>query len=135
MFEKRSTNYCWVFILPLVNLDKWAFGSDNFVNCYVSEDDRYAVVESKTPFNYNITRSSQFRFEFIKNGLHVGVFEFPEAFRKDVEKFREGKFSHFSNEAKIVIKKKYASLYKQPTGQGKYNSNLNLLALDKDEEL
>lgn len=135
MFEKRSTNICWAYILPLVNLDKWSFGHDNFVNCYVSSEGKYVVVESKAPFTTIGIRNNKFRFDFTKKGLFVGVFEVPEEFIDDIQRFREGRFSEFSSLAKAAIKKKYSSLYKQPIANGKYESQVEFLALDKDKEL
>jgi hypothetical protein len=68
-------------------------------------------------------------------GAFLAVFEIPVYYREDVEKFRQGKYSQFTDSAKNLIRKKSGLTYKVPVPGGGYRSALELLALDKDKQL
>lgn len=70
-----------------------------------------------------------------KDAIFVAVFDIPVYNKEDVKKFREGKYSQFSDSAKATIRKKSGLTYKVPVAGGGYRSALELLALDKDKEL
>ncbi len=136
MSEKRSVNLCSTYVLPLLGLNRFSFGSpDKFINSYVNEDDTHIVVECVTQFSTIIINHPNFKFSMETNGNFVAVFEVPAFYREDVKKFREGKYSELSDSAKSLIRKKSGLTYKVPIPGGGYRSALELLALDKDKEL
>ncbi len=136
MAEKRSINLCSCYILPLLGLNQFSFGNpERFVNSYVSEDDKHVVVECTHSYSTIITNHANFKFNIEKEGRHYAVFEVPVFYQSEVPKFREGKYSTFSVQAKELIKKKSGLKYKSPTFSGKFETSLELLALDKDKEL
>ncbi len=137
MSEKRSVNLCSIYVLPLLGLNRWSFGMpEKFVNSYLSEDNEHVVVECKNPHPAVITQHANFKFNFEKDGSHFAVFEAPIGYKDDLMKFRQGKYSKFSENAKNQIRKKSGLTYKVPIpNKGGYKSALELLALDKDKEL
>lgn len=136
MEAKKSTNLCSTYILPLLGLSRYSFGPvDKFINSYVSTDDEHIVVECSNPFTLVITCHANFKFSMENNGIYTAVFSIPTFYKKDVEKFKVGKYSQFSNSAKDLIRKKSGLKYKVPIQGGGYRSAMELLALDKDKEL
>jgi len=136
MTEKRSVNLCSVYILPLLGLNKLSFGtSERFITSYVSEDDLHVVVECTHPYTAVITNHPNFKFSMEKDGKYFAVFNVPEFYLSDVKKFRKGKYSQFSESAKQLIIKKSGLAYRRPTADGKFSTDLKLLALTKDKEL
>lgn len=123
-------------MLPLLGLNRFSFGSpDKFVNSYVTEDDEHIVVECTHPYSAIITNHANYKLGFNKGNCYFAVFEVPRFYREDVKKFREGKYSRFSKQAKDLICKKSGLTYRVPVAGGGYNSALELLALEKDKEL
>lgn len=135
MESKRSVNLCSVYMLPLLGLNRWSFGENNFVNSYVNEDNTHLLVEIKT-ITTLITSHPKFRFEYrTEDGKLMAVFEVSPEHRKTVELFREGKYSQFSDVSKTIIRKKSGLRYKAVQADGTIKSARELLALDKDKEL
>lgn len=134
--EKKSVNLCSVYMLPLIGLNQWSFGNNvsNFVNSYVSEDNAHLVVELKGTVTSIITGHQNYKFAYSKDKNSFAVFEVPAAYKSDVAKFREGKYSTFSDQAKKLIKKNSGLKYKKATPQG-LESAVELLALDKEKDL
>ena len=132
MYEKRSNNLCSIYMLPLIGLKPADFGSDNFVSCYVDETNTYLVVELK---QITQTNNQFFRFQFKEDDKNFAVFEVPNVLRDTLSKFREGKYSQFSKDAKTVIQMRSGLAYKVKKPNGRYTSARDLLVLDKDEEL
>lgn len=137
MSEKRSVNLCSTYVLPLLGLNRWSFGlPERFVNSYVNEDNTHIVVECTSPFTATITQHASFKFSFERDNKYFAVFESPIGYKEDIQRFREGKYSLFSENAKNLIRKKSGLSYKVPVpGKGGFKSALELLALDKDKEL
>lgn len=135
--EKRSFNLCTTYILPLIGLNKFSFGNNNdsYINSYLSEDDSHVIVELQGYVSNLIANHANYRFAYPKEGHNFVVFELPSSFKKDVQRFREGKYSEFSEDAKKLIRKKSGLKYKVPVVGGKVETDIALLALDKDQEL
>lgn len=131
----RSYNLCNVYVLPLLGLNKYSFGENRFVNSYLSEDECHIVVECTRPFSTIITNHANFCFHMEREENYLAVFQVPEYYKNDVSKFRLGEYSKFSEAAKNLIKKKSGLTYKARSANGKYNTALELLALDKDPVL
>lgn len=135
--EKRSYNLCSTYILPLLGLNKFSFGttSDPFINSYLSEDEKHVVVETTRTVSALITNNPAFRFKFSEGNQYFSVFEVPSFYLEDVSKFKEGKYSQFSNSTKEQIRKKSGLNYKIAQPGGKFRSAPELLVLDKDKAL
>lgn len=135
MESKRSVNLCSIYVLPLLGLNKHKdFGyPTKFVNSYVSEDNEYIVVECTQPFSTVITNQHTYKLGFTRDGSYFAVFGVPTPYKEDIRRFREGKYSKFSDAAKEMIRKKSGLQYKEPVGGGKYRSAKELLVLDKDK--
>lgn len=136
MNEKRSVNLCSIYVLPLLGLNRYSFGSpDKFVNSYIAEDDKHVVVECLHPYNSLITNHTNYKLNFDRDNSYFAVFEIPQYYKEDVRKFKEGKYSKFTDSAKNLIRKKSGLPYKVPKVGGRYESALELLVLDRAEEL
>lgn len=136
--EKRNVNLCSTYVLPLLGLNQWSFGtstSDNFINSYVSEDDQYLVVEVVNPLAPKLMNHNYYRFCLTKPSSFLYLFEIPMAFKSDIRRFREGKYSQFSESAKTMIRKNSGLRYRVPKPGGGVTSARELLALDKDSAL
>lgn len=136
MSDKRSVNLCSTYVLPLLRLNQFSFGSsDKFVSSYISEDDEHIVVECLHPFSAIITNHANYKLNFEKYGHYFAVFEVPIFYKDDIKKFRQGKYSKFTEAAKNAIRKHSGLTYKVPVMGGGFNSALELLALDRDKSL
>lgn len=136
MSEKGSVNLCNTYVLPLLGLNQWSFGSPGrFVNSYVAEDDEHIVVECTHPFSTIITHHANYKLGFERDGHYFAVFEVPSFYKSDVRRFRQGKYSQYSESAKSLIRKKSGLTYRAPSPGGGFRSALELLALDRDREL
>ena len=134
MSEKRSVNLCSIYMLPLLGLNQFSFGG-KFINSYVSKDNQHIVVECSNPLTNQFLTNQNFRFALEKEGKYLAVFSVPPIYQEDITKFREGKYSQFSDSAKNVIRKKSGLPWKVPSSNGKVSSAKELLALDKDKVL
>lgn len=132
---KRSDNLCNFYILPLLGLNKLSFGGgSNFINSYISQDNKYMVVEikdAKTPFDEH----QNYVTDYSAGDKTTIVFTIPPEFEETILRFRAGKYSQFSSQVKTIIKQKSGLKYKVPTINGKVTSARELLALDKDKDL
>lgn len=135
MADERSVNLCSYFILPLIGLNRLSFGdSKNFINSYLTPELTHIIVELQKPIG-SYQDHSEYVTDYTKDGVVTIIFRLPSIYRATAAKFKEGKYSQFSSEAKQLIKKKSGLNYKVPNGAGKLHSSKKLLALDKDVEL
>lgn len=103
MDTKRSDNLCNFYILPLIGLNKLSFGGvNNFINSYVSNDDKHIVVEMKEA-KTNFQTHKNYVTDFVTDKVAV-VFNIPQEFADTISKFRQGKYSHFTAQVKKIIK-------------------------------
>lgn len=122
-------------MLPLLNLNRFSFGSrDNFVDSYISNDDHHIVVKVNS-FQQKFTSHQNYRFDFSKDSHIWIVYEIPGQYLDAVKKFREGKFSQFSNEVKSIIKSRSGLKWRVPRTPRTVISAIELLALDRDRDL
>jgi len=133
--KDKSRNLCNIYVLPLLGLTKHSFGENRFVNSYLSEDNCHIVVRCTHPFSAIITNHANFCFQMEQDSHYLAVFAVPEYYKRDAERFRRGEYSKFSTAAKDLIKKKSGLPFRVVGRSGKYNTALELLALDKDPVL
>lgn len=131
---KRSDNLCNFYILPLLGLNKLSFGSGNFINSYVSKDDKYIVVEVKEP-KTSFQDHDGYVTDFIAEGKVTIIFSIPEGSEDTLSKFKAGKYSEFTEQVKQVIRTKSGLKWKVPSGNKKTLTAREILALDKDSDL
>lgn len=105
------------------------------MNSFLCEDMTHVIVQLKQPFGAYATHAQYRTDYYTEDGRLLVVFCLPQEFRATAVKFKEGKYSQFSNEAKDLIKKKSGLNYKVPNSAGKVSSSRILLALDKDKDL
>jgi hypothetical protein len=136
MNAERSDNLCNFYILPLLGVNKSSFGgSGNFINSYLTTELTHVIVELRNPYGAYNTHKEYVTDYYSDQGILTVVFNLPVQFRATAAKFKEGRYSQFSSEAKQLIKSKSGLNYKIPDGYGKLRSAKKLLALDKDKDL
>jgi hypothetical protein len=130
-------NLCTTYVLPLIGFNKWSFGTlnDNYVNSFVSEDDKYVIVKLRNKIPNALTETPRYQFGFSKDGFYHAVFTIPEKFLADIKLWREGKYSQLSDDCKWMIRKKSGLKYYMPYAKGGAEVAVELLVLDKDESL
>lgn len=131
----KKFNLCTTYILPLVGLNKWCFGSttDKFINAYISEDNNYVVVELTDKVAVPI-KAVGHEFTFTENDKYYMVFKLQSRFVRDIELFREGKYSEFSSDCKEVIRRKSGLKWGAIHSSGRPEWAIELLKLDKDKD-
>lgn len=134
--NKKSHNLCSTYMLPLIGLNKYNFGERFFINSYVSEDNKHLIVELSNSLTIEIINQPTYKFQFSKDDHTFAVFEIPTLYSEDIQKFRDGKYSLFSEKAKTRIKNGSGLIHKQAIpGKKTTRTAVELLVLDKDEEL
>lgn len=136
MTTKRSDNLCNFYILPLLGLNRSSFGGiSNFINSYLTNDFNHVVVHLHNPYGPYAVHQ-HYKTDYYNNqGILTIVFSLPPQFKATAAKFKEGKYSQFSNEVKQLIKAKSGLKWQVPNGRGQYISAKKLLALDRDPDL
>lgn len=119
-------------MLPLIGLNPTSFGTDKFVNSFIDETNKYIVVQLNGHISTLVSNHANYRFGYTKDEFNYAVFEVPEFYKPDVEKFRQGKYSQFSEQAKALIRKKSGLKYRIPKLGGYVETDKKLMALDKD---
>lgn len=133
---ERSDNLCNFYILPLLSLNKSSFrDSKNFINSYLTPDLQYVIVELHSACDGYANHLHYVTDYIDDSGKTVVIFKLPQEWRATAAKFKDGKYSQFSSEAKQIIKSKSGLNYRLPDGNGKFRSAKKLLALDRDEDL
>lgn len=133
---KRSVNLCSCYLLPLIGLNRFSFGKEEtFVNSYLSEDDQYLVVEVHNLL-IDPTLHEAYVLDYVspKNTIHI-VYKFPGKYREVAKLFKLGKYSHFPESVKNIIREKSGLIWKVPIQGKKWMSAYELLALQRQPEL
>lgn len=131
-------NLCTHYLLPLTGINMFSFGEENFVECYAHPDGEFIYVKIKD--------KQQCKEEAFTNKFYTGEdevdlypilrYRLPKYFLNDFEKFREGKYSEFSEKAKEQLKKHSGLTYRQEVnGSIEPDTDARLAALDKLDTL
>ena len=105
--ERQGDNLANFHILPLLKLNKASFGEDNFMNAYISEKRDYIIVrviELEDGLITAMEKHPHYVTDIEDDGKYLILFTIPEEFKKEVDKFTEGKYSEFSDTAKDLIR-------------------------------
>lgn len=98
-----DSNLCTYYLLPLVRLNKFSFGPDNFVQCYTSRDGSKLYVELKDIPEFIYHREDYLGVTILPSGGLAVVIELPDIWWEDYTKFVTGQYSKFSPEARECI--------------------------------
>jgi len=101
------------FLLPLVyastNNKYPVYLKDGFENCYLYSDDKIVLIYNITDDIKNLDEDFN-QEELFVDSIDVGneqkvgyIFEIPEQYKEDVEKFKKGLYSQFSDDYKEQI--------------------------------
>ena len=128
----RILNLATYYVLPLVELSENSFGDaeetittdSNFINCYLTRENHIAVkVESSDRVPISIFSSPYYFTDFDTSEGYFIIFRVSTSYKEDLEKFRNGKYSTLSTNAKARI-----SIY---TGLSDKTRLIRVLSRDK----
>lgn len=133
LIVKQTHNLCNYYILPLIKRSPSDFKEGKFVESYIDLEEVQVVVEVeemqevyKTFANYSFS---------VDKGFKSYIFyDIPEQFHTDVAMFISGKYSKFSDEAKIYVRK-YSKLPYSTGYDGKIKKSVWYHVLDKSDKL
>lgn len=132
------------YILPLLGLSRANYGQiGNFVSCRVTTDNKIVVeVLDRTLCAWNTLGGEQGHVAYLTDFTHPDtgttfILYRADVWYADIQKFKEGKYSEFSAEAKYRIKK-FSSVwnaYGQCVKIADVPNAVHILALSKDPKL
>jgi len=136
------------YILPLLGLNMYSFGKDNFVNCYISHNgkvivqlhelttDTFDILKMCEHENYLVDFTMPYTPEIGKKSFSYIVFNVPVRYKDAFNKFVESKYSEMGAEAHSAIRINSNLPYKMavPNSTKKTSSKI-LLALEKSKDL
>lgn len=104
-FHLRSVsnkeNYANYLILPLLELSKFSFGANNFINAYVTVNGKIAVLLKGTDHKYH--EHSNYLTDFTYHNNLMILYSCPPQFEEDLLQFMASKYSRMSELAKQMI--------------------------------
>lgn len=107
-----NPNLAVYYVLPLVELTKNSFGEGNFDNCYLDRENFILVkvkdlslVPSKVLNLFDGSEGSPFYFTDVtqEDGSTILVYRASGGHQRDLDNFRKGKYSQFTEAAKNKI--------------------------------
>jgi hypothetical protein len=136
----HDCNLVTYYLLPLLEINKFKFGEDNFVNAFVDSTGTHIFVEVKDPTEMEEPFHVQwFKTTAIHDNRRFIVYELPERWQDTFELFKQGKYSQFSRLAKATIFQHSGLRWKFPSvnaeGRATELSDARLLALKREVSL
>jgi len=124
---------CTYYLLPLTRLNKYAFGHNNFKQCYVNRDNPMLLHVEVFYIPMRIDQQQTFQYAQKQDGRMFITFLLPDEWLADVDLFLQGKYSQFSSDAKRRIVDHAGLSYKQIKSEnGKPYTDARLMAIDDD---
>lgn len=126
-----DSNICTYYLLPLVRLNKFSFGADNFIQCYVSREGDRLYIELRDIPDFVYHRQDYLGITVLPSGGICVAFSLPDIWWEDYSKFQRGKYSKFSPQAKKCIESFSGMTINQISSGGDYAvTDSRILALD-----
>lgn len=128
----KKENLSTYFLLPLLGLNRLRFGGEkNFLNSYLSRDGLYIYVEVMDPM-FEGTNLPTNKVYIGPTGHFYYEFQTPDKWLSDVSLFIEGKYTKFSELAKLRIRNTSTLVFNKGTSK---TTDVRLLALDSFPKL
>lgn len=124
-------NTCTYYVLPIVKLNKFSFGNNNFVQCYVSRDGSKVYVELKEVPEFVYSKEEYLGTTILPNGGLAVVFSLPPLLG-DFQNFVAGRFSKFSKPVKDAVLAYSGLPFHQMTRDNVPHTDARIMALDPD---
>lgn len=129
------------FLLPLIHLNKFSFGSGNFLESYVTADGTKLIVEVVSILL--IPGEDTFKKHYLYLSSEEGnvgtasvvYYRVPPKWHADFELFKAGQFSKFSSVAKDNIIEYSGLIYCEKDEKGDVITDARLLALERSPSL
>jgi len=123
-------NLCATYLLPLLELNQFNFGPNNFVNTYVDLTGTKLAVRVYDRYGAEDPYKSNYHIDLIEDGnAFMHVFRLSARWSRTFQLFRQGKYSEFPDVAKRAIIKNSGLKWKQEEMNGAVISDARLLAL------
>jgi len=130
----KKENLSTYFLLPLLGLDKLRFGGEkNFLNSYLSRDGLYIYAEVLDCL-FDGTNLPENKVYIGPSGSFFLEFNTPEKWLPDVNLYMDGKYTQFSEKAKIRIRQGSTLDYNKSIGLS-CKTDVRLLALESFPKL
>lgn len=129
------------YLLPLIHLNKFSFGSGNFLESYITSTGTTLIVKMVSlhiiPTDYDYRRHYLFLDAAEGEGQDPSAicYRFPEKWLPDFELFKAGKFSKFSELAKNRIMEYSGLIHGERDQDGIPVNDARILALTRDKVL
>lgn len=128
-----KTNLSTFYLLPLIYLNKFSFGQGNFIESYVNSSGTTLIVDvALLQMCHKDCLASPYlsmKSDSADGYSHL-IYCLPPKWHDDFLRFKAGKFSEFSEEAKHLIRE-YSGLMVNMLRQGVYITDPRIRALDK----
>lgn len=126
-------NLCTYYLLPLIRLNKFSFGANNFIQCYVSRDGLLLYVEVRDIPEFVYSRPDYLGITILPSGSTALAFDLPAMWQYDVRAFMLGRYTELTDDAKECIYGYSGLVINQPIqGTNLLNTDSRILALDID---
>lgn len=128
----HECNLVACYLLPLLEIDQFKFGTNNFVNAYVSREGKLIYVEvldysgAEDPYH-----NDHYAYTVNKDDRKFIVFTLPEKWKHTFQMFCEGRYSEFTKLAKALIVNHSGLMWKVPANTRELISDGRLVALYK----
>ena len=133
LIVQQIHNLCNYYILPFIKRSQNDFKEGKFVASYLDLEAVQVVVEVEEMQEVYKT-FAHYSFSVDKGFKSYIFYDIPEQFHTDVAMFMAGKYSQFSDDAKIFIRK-YSKLPYSTGYDGKIKKSVWFHVLDKSNKL
>jgi hypothetical protein len=129
-------NLCTYYLLPLIRLNKFSFGQNNFIQCYVSRDGLVMFVEVLYIPEFVYHRADYLGITILPSGGTCVSFDLPIMWQYDVRAFMLGRYTELTEDAKECIYAYSGLAINQPIqGSNMSNTDSRILAMDPDPQV
>lgn len=128
-------NICTYYLLPLVKLNKFSFGDNNFKQCFVSRDgSKLYVAVARIP-DFVHKKEEYLGTTILPNGDMALIFGLHPLWREDFQSFIAGRYSKLSRQAKDAVLAYSGLPFGQMTRDGSIPfTDSRILAIDPDPQ-
>jgi hypothetical protein len=136
-FHMRSVsskdNYANYLILPLLKLNKFSYGTENFINGFVTVNGKIAI--HLKAINEDCHKHPNYLTDFTYNEGVLVLYSCPYEFEADLLQFMASKYSRMSDEAKQLIYEHSGLSVDFPNRHNCLVSSRLIQAIRRDERL
>lgn len=125
-------NICTYYLLPLIKLNKFSFGENNFLQCYVSRDGSKLYIELREIPAFVYSKVEYLGTAILPNGNVAVVMGLHPLWEPDFRNFIDGKYSKLSKPAKDAVLAYSGLPFNQHTSNNVPYTDSRILAINPD---